>query len=194
MAKKKQRKLSAEELAAAKQQWAELEVQLDQEMQILGPSRLQAGRILFHMKKWLKDWNLLKGRRGRWEATCTKHGIDRKTAENWICKYQEYAGIPAGEWVVQPPAKPKGKKSRQDWEKNTVKATGLAEPSINPADDEDCDSSREKRLAIECIFVLTMEEKHRFMDAVNALGPLVATQEIYKAVIAAAPKVSGGGA
>ena len=47
MAKKKQRKLSAEELAAAKQQWAELEVQLDQEMQILGPSRLQAGRILF---------------------------------------------------------------------------------------------------------------------------------------------------
>ena len=78
--------------------------------------------------------------------------------------------------------------------KESVKATGLAEPSINPADDEDCDSSREKRLAIECIFVLTMEEKHRFMDAVNALGPLVATQEIYKAVIAAAPKVSGGGA
>jgi hypothetical protein len=189
----KKPKPSSEQIAAAKQQWAELVAQLDQEMQTLGPSRLQAGRILFHMKKWLKDWNLLKGRHGQWDATCTKHGIDRKTAENWICKYQEYAGIPAEEWLVQP-AKPKGKKSQQDWEKNTVKATGLEEPSVTPADDEDHDSSRERRLAIECIFVLTMSEKHSFMDAVKAIGELRATQEMYKAVIAAAPKVNGVGA
>jgi hypothetical protein len=193
MAKKRNRKLAAEELAVAKQQWAELEAQLDQEMLILDPSRLQAGRILYHMKRWLKQWNLLKGRHGRWEATCTKHGIDRKTAENWIVRYQERADIPIADWVVQP-AKPKGKKSQQAWEKNPVRVTGLSVPSVEPAKDEDHDSSTERRLAVECIFVLTMEEKHKFMDAVNALGPLAATQEIYKAVIAAAPKVSGVGA
>jgi hypothetical protein len=190
----KKRKLSSEQIAAANQVWDKLEADLDQEMLILDPSRLRAGRILYYMKRWLKQWNLLKGRHGRWDATCTKHRINRKTAENWIVRYQERARIPAHEWVVQPPAQPKGKKSQLDWKKNTVKATGLVEPSITPADDEDHDSSRERRLAIECIFVLTMAEKHTFMDAVKALGELRATQEMYKAVIAAAPKVSGVGA
>jgi hypothetical protein len=191
MAKKKKRKLATEELAAANQHWAELEAQLDQEMLVLDPSRLQAGRILYHMKRWLKQWNLLKGRHGRWEATCTSHGIDRKTAENWIVRYQERAGISVADWVVQP-AKPKGKKFQQDWKKNPVKVTGLSVPSVEPAKDEDHDSSTERRLAVECIFVLTMEEKHKFMDAVKALGELGATQEMYKAVIDAAPKVIGG--
>jgi hypothetical protein len=190
----KKPKPSAEQIVDAKQEWAKLEAELDQEMLILDPSRLQAGRILYHMKRWLKQWNLLKGRRGRWDATCTKHGIDRKTAENWIVRYQERADIPADEWVVQPPAKTKGKKSQQNCKKNPVKVTGLREPSVNPAKDEDHDSSTERRLAIECIFVLTMEEKHKFMDAVKALGELGATQEMYKAVIAAAPKVSRVGA
>lgn len=192
--KSKKKNSSAEEKKLADQQWNELEAQLDQEMLILDPSRLQAGRILYHMKRWLKEWNLLKGRRGRWDATCKKHEIDRKTAENWILRYQERADIPADEWVVQPPAKPKGKKSQQDCEKNPVKVTGLTPPSVTPAKDEDHDRSTERRLAIECIFVLTMAEKHTFMDAVKALGELRATQEMYKAVIAAAPKVSGVGA
>ena len=35
------------------------------------------------------------------------------------------------------------------------------------------------------VFVLTMAEKIAFMKAVKILGPLRATQEMYKAVIAA---------
>jgi len=193
----KKPKPSADQLAAAKQQWAELETQLDQEMLIMGPSRLQVGRILYHMKCWLKQWGMTKGCKGRWKPICDKYVIDRKSAENWIWKWQQYAGIPEDEWVVHrtnEKLQRDTEKPQQDSENNTVKVTGLARPSITPAKDEDHDNSTEKRLAIECIFVLTMAEKHKFMDAVKALGEPGATQEMYKAVIAAAPKVSGVGA
>ncbi len=191
MAPKKSRKPkpSPEQITAAEFQWAELDAQLDQQMPILHESRLQVGRILYHMKRWLKQWGLNKGRRGRWDATCQKHGIDRKSAENWIRLYQERASIPTEEWVVQA-AKPRGQKPQQNRENNPVRVTGLV-PSITPGKEEDHDYSPNQRLGIECIFVLTMSEKRKFMAAVQALGPLHATQEMYKAVIAAAPKAAG---
>ena len=70
----------------------------------------------------------------------------------------------------------------------------LAAALDQPADDEDADKSVDRRIGVECVFVLTMAEKHKFMDAVRVIGPIQATKEMYKAVVAAAPKVSGGGA
>jgi transposase-like protein len=195
--KSKKPKPSPGQIAAAELHWAQLEAQLDREMPILHESRLQVGRILYHMKRWLKQWGLNKGRRGRWDATCQKHGIDRKSAENWIRLYQEQASIPAEERVVQP-TKPRAEKSQQDSENNPVRVTGLVQPSVTPAEEEDHDYSTDQRLGIECIFVLTMNEKRKFMAAVQALGPLIATQEMYKAVIAKAegapPQAEGVGA
>jgi len=63
MAKSKKPKPSAGQRAAAEQQWAQLEAALDEEMKILGPSRLEVGHILYDMKRWLKQWGFLKGRR-----------------------------------------------------------------------------------------------------------------------------------
>lgn len=190
MARHKKPKISPEQRVAAEQRWAKLEEELNQEMMILGQSRLQAGRILYEMKRLLKQWGFLNGRRGRWKAVCDRHEIDRRSAENWIWKWQQYNDIPEDEWVVH------HKNSRnsdtdteitqEDCENNTVKVTGLARADIIAPNDDDHDKSNEKRSAIECIFVLTMAEKIAFMDAVKALSPLRATQEMYKAVINAA--------
>jgi hypothetical protein len=191
--KSKKLKLSAEQIADASKKIAELESQLAKAMTILGPSEFEVGRILYSIKRCLIQCGWSKGRNGRWEPLVTKHGMDRKTAENRIRKYQEEARIPANERVVQPasPKEPKGKKSQQDSENNTVKVTGLEQPSVKAAEDKDCDNSDEKRLGIECVFVLTMEEKHKFMGAVQVLGPIRATQAMYKAVVEATPKVAG---
>ena len=54
---------------------------------------------------------------------------------------------------------------------------------VAPAPDEKTDKSPERRLAVECIFVLTLQEKLLFMEAVNKMGPLRATQRMFKAVV-----------
>ena len=185
-------KPSAEQRKLADQKWAQLEAQLDKEMQILGPSRDEVGRILYEMKLLLKKFGLNKGRRGRWQAVLRKHEIDRKTAENWIRMYQEKAGIPAHKLVVAA-----GRKSQQNGQKNTVNPTALGpDPWIEAAKEDEQDRSPEGRLAIECCFVLTLDEKRRFMDAVEKLGELRATQLMYQAVVSATKKteVVGAGA
>jgi hypothetical protein len=167
----------------AEQDWAQLEAALDREMQILGPSRVEAGRILYLMKRWLQKWGLNRqGRGGRWQKVCNKHEIDRKTAENWIRLYQRKAGIPAGRYAVAPSPAPR--KSQQDGEKNPVKVTGkddveaeIVVSAYKTAPD------REGRIAVECVFVLTMAEKVKFMDAVKTHGELRATQLMYLAVV-----------
>lgn len=169
----------------AELQWVELEAQLDQEMQILGPHREEAGRILYQMKRWLQRWGLNRqGRGGRWQKICDKHEIDRKTAENWIRLYQSKAGIPASERVVAPGPPPR--KSQQDREKNPVNVTGnedSCEAEIEVADNENADCSREHRIAVECVFCLTMAEKIKFMKAVDDMGSIRATQLMYMAVV-----------
>lgn len=193
MAKKPSKKRpTPEQLAAADQQWTNLESELEREMQILGPSRIECGRILYAMKLWLRRWGLNKGRRGRWQSVCDRYfDGQRKTAENYIRAYQQYAEIPLEDCVVQP-TRTEARNSQQDCENNPVKVTGFERPSIQAANDEDCDRSLpEGRVGIECVFVLTKKEKHAFMEAVKALGPLQATQEMFKAVVAAAPKTSG---
>lgn len=188
--KPKKTRPSEKQRAAAEQRWAQLEEELKQEMMILGPSRLQAGRILYDMKRLLKKWGFLTGRRGRWKAVCDRYEIDRRSAENWIWQWQKYNDIPENEWVVHHKNSRKSdadtENPQKDCENNTVKVTGLTRADIIAPDDDDHDKSNEKRSAIECIFVLTMAEKNAFMDAVRALTPLRATQEMYKAVINAA--------
>jgi hypothetical protein len=54
---------------------------------------------------------------------------------------------------------------------------------VDPAPDDKADKSPEHRLAVECIFILTMQEKLLFMEAVDKMGPLRATQRMFKAVV-----------
>lgn len=172
--KSKRPKPSAEQKAAAEQQWAELETALEREMLIV-PSQREVGRILYHMKRCLKQWGLNKGRRGLWESVLRKHGIPRSTASDWIKLYQAHAQIPKDELVLAPVKKP-----QQNGQKNTPGSVALPEScsaEIVGADDkndeeEKPDNSPEGRMPVECVFCLTTEEKHRFMAAVKNLGSL----------------------
>ena len=192
MAKPKKRKFTAEQLAAADAQWDELLPQLDEEMKIQGASELECGHLLYDVKRWIKQWGYGKGRKGRWKFICDRYGKDRHTLENWIWEWQKYADIPVEDWVVDhsksdqsKTAKQQGESenSQQDCEKNTVEITGIEKPKVTFAADDDHDKSHERRSAVECIFVLTMAEKIAFMEAMEALTPLKATQTMYKAVL-----------
>jgi hypothetical protein len=193
--KSKRPKPSAKQLADADQRWAELEAQLDQEWPIHQESRLQTARILYEMKRWLKQWGLNKGRKGRWMSVLRKHRIPISTANDYVRLWQEHKDTPPENCVLA-----RVPISQQDCENNLPESgrfatsSGTASARIEAADDEDADKSVDRRIGVECVFVLTMAEKHKFMDAVKALGPLQATKEMYKAVVAAAPKVSGVGA
>ncbi len=195
MAKKKQRKVSPEEWAQAEQQWSDLLARLQQEWPIHRQSRLVSGKILYDMKRWLKKYGQHKGCKGRWKSTLEslQPPIPRSTAYDLIRDWQEYQDTPADQCAVA------RKKPQQNSQNNLPDSGALApgrvdQPVIKVKEEDDYDSSEDKRNPVWCVFVLTMEEKHRFMTAVNALGPLAATQEMYKAVIAAAPKVERAGA
>jgi hypothetical protein len=193
--KTKNPKPSAEQLATADQIWSDLEARLDQEWPLHQESRLQTGNVLYEMKRWLKQWGHNKGRKGWWMSVLRKHKIPVSTANDYVRLWQEHKDIPPEDCVLARLRIP------QQNGQNNLPESGKFGPSygavsakIEAADDEDADKSVDRRIGVECVFVLTMAEKHKFMDAVRALGDLRATQEIYKAVIAAAPKVSGVGA
>lgn len=182
--KSKRLKVSPEQIAALNHQWDDLVGQLAAEWPIRQQSSLQTGRILYEMKRWLRQWGMTKGCKGKWKSTLDRLGIAESTAYDDICRWQEHADIQPDNCVFV------RKKSHKDSENNPPDSNGLAYSgpvaAVTPADEEDCDRSYEKRLGIECIFVLTMDEKRKFMDAVKVLGPFIATQEMYKAVIAKA--------
>jgi len=54
---------------------------------------------------------------------------------------------------------------------------------VDPAPDDRQDGSPQHRIAVECIFILTLREKLAFMRAVDKIGPLRATQLMYKALV-----------
>jgi hypothetical protein len=194
MPKKTKRKTSAEEQSKAEQRWADLVAQFDRGWPIHSESRLVSGQILYEMKRWLKQWGLNKGRRGRWDAFLRDRKVPLSTANDYVRLWQEHNDMPPEDCVLA------RKKAQQKWENNSAGSAGLTTSGrtliakIEAADDEAADKSGDRRIGVECVFVLTMAEKILFMDAVKALTPLRATQEMYKAVIAAAPKVSGVGA
>lgn len=172
------------------QEWDVLVARLAKEMKVFEPSRREVGHILYDMKVWLIKHGLNKGRSGKWQAVINRHfHKDRKTAENYIRIYQAEAGLSPAKYVVAPL-----KKSQQNRQKNPVKNTGLREEddpdagaSIVVADEDKKDKSEDAggpgRMAVECIFVLTLEEKRNFMAAVKRLGSLRSTQIMYKAVM-----------
>jgi hypothetical protein len=190
----KKPKPSAEQQAAADQIWAGLEAQLDQEWPLHQESRLQTARILYEMKRWLRQWGHNKGRKGWWMSVLRKHKIPISTANDYVRLWQEHKDIPPEDCVLaRLPISPKNCENNLPDSGRLATFQGVR-AKVEAASDENCDNSTDRRIGVECIFVLTMAEKHKFMDAVKALGELRATQEIYKAVIAAAPKVSGVGA
>lgn len=178
------------------QEWDVLLARLDREVKVFTPSRHEIGHILYDMKVWLVKHGLDKGRKGKWEPVIKKYfKKDRKTAENYVRIYQEEAGIPRDKWVFAPL-----KKSQQNSKKNPVKNTGLPEEEtidtdpdagadIVVADEDRKDHSEDTggpgRMAVECIFVLTVAEKRTFMEAVKRLGSLRSTQLMYQAVVSA---------
>jgi hypothetical protein len=194
---KKQRckKYSAEEQKLIEQKWAHLEAVLSKEVNAIKRSRFKIGHILYEMKLWLQKYGLNRGRRGRWQSVLRKNEIDRKTAENYIRLYQEEARIAPHKCVVAP-----AKKSQQNSKNNTVKPTALVGAApvaevpdqersplarVVAADEREADKSAEGRLPVGCIFVLTLGEKHKFMESVQQLGESRATQLMYSAVVTA---------
>ena len=194
-------KPSAEEKADAEQQWANLIAQFKKEWPRHLESRLKSARLLYEIKRWLKEWGQNKGCKGRWMDVLRSFNpaIPISTANDYVCLWQEHTDMPPEDCVL---ARRKTKKTQQHWENNLPDsgklAAGSHRPTIKAAREKNHDRSSEQRLGVECVFVLTMAEKERFMDAVKALGPLIATQEMYRAVIAkasaVAPKVDGVGA
>jgi hypothetical protein len=187
--KPKKKTLTPEERLQADQELASLVAQLDREWPSNYESRLQMGRILYQIKFWLKKWGKNKGQKGKWQSIldARKPPIPLSTANDYVRLWQETQDIPPEDCVLARVRIP-----QQNGEKNPAESAGLAtSPSdavakIKAADDDDADKSKDKRIGVECIFVLTMAEKIAFMKAVGILKPLRATQEMYKAVVAAA--------
>lgn len=75
--------------------------------------------------------------------------------------------------------------SHKHSKRNTANSASLAKLArVECADDKDPDNrDKNSRLAVECIFVLTLGEKLDFMKAVEKLGPLRSTQVMFEAVI-----------
>jgi hypothetical protein len=170
-----------------RQQWDNLVTELDKEWFIFGQSRHLLGGILYRMKVHLQKNGLDKVRTGRWESVLRERGIEKSTARDWVVKYQQAEGIPLDKCFF--PAETKRLKTTRKSHKygeNNRAGTALLDTSdarVDPAPDEKTDKSPERRLAVECIFVLTLQEKLLFMEAVNKMGPLRATQRMFKAVV-----------
>jgi hypothetical protein len=169
-----------------RQQWDNLVTELDQEWLIFGQSRHQLGGILHRMKVHLHLHGLDKARTGRWEGMLRERRIEKSTARDWVVKYQQAEGIPLDKCFFKKEVLrvPKTRKSHKYRENNSA-GTALIESDarIDVAPDDKKDASPQGRLAVECIFVLTFQEKLRFVEAVNKLGPLRATQRMYLALV-----------
>jgi hypothetical protein len=184
----KKPKLTKPQQLALDVEWKRLEDALESKMHELHPTRVAVGCVLYQMKMFLKKWGLSKGRRGRWDALLRKHKLDRSSVRNWICLYQEEHKIPPDQWVFQPN---KPKIPQQNGQNNTLDFSVLnslaqCETEVEVADENGKhtkDHSPEQRMAVECVFCLTLEEKRRFMEAVARLGSLEATQRIYRSLV-----------
>ena len=138
-----------------------------------GKSQFELGRILFE----LKPLYVKIGRKGEWSGFLKHRGIPISTADDWIRKYKKRAGIP------QSTGK-KGHRSRRKGRKGNV--TGSGTLPTEPYVDLSGKPFKDKKEIVEAIFVLTEEQKRKFIDAVQELGPAAATQIMYQFVVHAA--------
>jgi len=180
-----------------RQQWDNLVTELDKELIVYGPVRYELGRILYNMKAHLRNHGLDKSRTGMWESLLRERGIEKSTARDWVVKYQQAEGI-ALEKCFFPAETKRLKTTRKShkYRENNRAGTALMESDtcIDVAPDEKQDASPQGRLAVECVFVLTLGEKLRFLKAVEKLGPLRATQLMYLAVVADDEQADAAGA
>ena len=186
---------SEEESAAAERRFADLVAQFKLEWPRHVESRLKSAHLLYEIKRWLKQWGWHRGCKGRWKELLGSFlpPIPRSTADDYVCLWQEHMDMPPEDCVL---ARRKIKKTQQHCENNLPDsgklATGSDRPMIKAARKKYHDRSPERRRGVECVFVLTDDETKQFMAAVKTLTPLRATEEMYKAVIAAAnPKAAG---
>ena len=174
-------------LKQAEERWKQLVSALDAELAVLKPSRYKAGRILYEIKVFLEEQGWDKGRRGRWKPLLEQRfGRAVSTANDLVRDYEEDENLPASKRFF---ARRKPSKSQQHRQKNSAETALLSDAKIAPAPDKEVDENqKEPRLAVECDFVLTMDEKSKFMKAVDKVGETRATQLMYQAVVSDAER------
>jgi hypothetical protein len=174
------------------EQWELLVTELDYELTIFTPIRHQLGKVFYEMKIHLHNHGLDKGRGGRWAKALRERKIAESTARDWVVNYQRKENIPLAKcfYPLETSRIRKARKSAKNRQNNTADTAPLANLTrVECADDKDPknrDSSPEKRLAVECVFVLTLAQKAKFMQGVTKLGPGPSTQIMCEAVIQAA--------
>jgi hypothetical protein len=174
------------QLLTERQQWDNLVTELDKELIIYGSVRYELARILYNIKVHLRKHGLDKSHTGRWESILRERQIEKSTARDWVVKYQQAEGIPLDKCFF--PAETKRvKKTRKShrYRENNRAGTALiaSDARIDFADDRDPENrDKNGRLAVECVFVLTFQERLRFMEGIKKHGPLRATQLMYLAV------------
>ncbi|HKV79256.1 MAG TPA: hypothetical protein VJP02_14005 [Candidatus Sulfotelmatobacter sp.] len=140
-----------------------------------------------------REHGLDKGRNGRWEEALRQLKLDKGSAR-WVVNYQIAENLPPDKcFFLQTQRRTRKTRFTQKYgEKNRAIPT-LFQPiaenehaSIDPAPDDKVDDSPDQRLPVECVFVLTYQEKRKFMEAVAKLGTFNSTEEMFRAVIRAA--------
>ncbi len=183
------------------QNWQRLINELAVEMDLMTPLRHRAGRILYEMKVHLQEHGLDKGRNGRWEAALRQLKIEKSTARDWVVNYQIAEDIKPDEcFFLNTQRRTRKTRYSHKYGKNKGAVPAPFRPvaeneqaSIDPAPDDKKDDSTDQRLPVECVFVLTYQEKLNFMEAVAKLGTFNSTMAMYRAVIRAA-NLDGKGA
>jgi hypothetical protein len=183
---------SEEELAAAERRRDDLVAQFKLEWPRHVESRLKSAHLLYEIKRWLKQWGWHRGCKGMWKELLGSFlpPIPRSTADDYVRLWQEHMDMPPEDCVLAR-LRISHKNRKNNLPDSGKLATDRLRPKIKAAPEKNHDRSEERRLGIECVIVLTMAEAKQFMAAVKALTPLCATQEMYKAVINAAPKAAG---
>lgn len=180
-----------------RQLWDELVTEFDVEYLSHKHIVHQLGRALYNMKVHLHKYGLDKPRTGRWHNFITERkGMSESTAKGWVVAYQIKECIPKDKCFFPNETKRITTKriSQQNRKNNPAESVVLpeeveSEAAIEFADDQD-EGNRDKnnRMVVECRFVLTYQEKLQFLDAMNQLTPLRATQLMYEAVVRAVHK------
>ena len=179
-----------------RQLWDVLVVEFDFEYDNHRRIRHELGRTLYNIKVHLQKHGLDKERTGRWSTLLKDRKIPESTAKGWVVEYQIKEGLPEDKCFFPNETKriTKAKISQQNRKKNPAEVVVLpdeveSKAAVEFADDRDEDNrDKNGRMVVECKFVLTYEEKLAFLEAMNQLTPLRATQLMYEAVVRAIPK------
>jgi hypothetical protein len=130
--------------------------------------RLELGRIA----RELKPLYVRAGRKGGWSRFVTSQGHKVRTVDEWITDYERDKGL------RKAPVKKRVKQPKKGSRGNVAESATLADLHV----DLSGKPFKDKKEIVEAIFVLTAEEKRKFIDAVNRLGPEESTRRMYEAI------------